>query len=173
MFYLSRIRTTERIKPKELKLDIKETIFKKIKEKYEGLCSPEFGDILYITKITNIEGGEISWGDGEVIFDVEFEALTLNFTQNETVICVADEIDNLGIFANLGGFKGLIHISQIFEGKAEFDRSSGKIKSESGEEIKLRDVLRAKITGVSIRDNVTNSRIHLTMRQPGLGKVVK
>jgi DNA-directed RNA polymerase subunit RpoE len=172
MFYLAKLKTTERISPNQLDENIENLLLNILKEKYEGKCYSDLGNLLYIFKISNIEGGDICYGNGDVLFDVEFEALIQTFTQNETVICVAHELSNFGIFANTGCFKGLIHISQIFDGRAVFDQSDMKIKKEnSNEEIVQGDILRAKITGVSIYNNVMNSKIHMTMRQPGLGKL--
>jgi DNA-directed RNA polymerase subunit E' len=111
-------------------------------------------------------------GDGAIYQQVTFEALTYKPEVHEVVDAVVCDIVEFGAFCHIGPLDALIHKSQIMDDKVIIDvenkRMEGKEKKKS---LKLGDKVRVRIVTVSLNEmNPRESKIGLTMRQPGLGK---
>ena len=72
-----------------------------------------------------------------------------------------------------GPLDGLLHISQIMDDHIEVDLKNERlIGKETKRELRIDDKVRARIVAISINErNPRESKIGLTMRQPGLGKL--
>ena len=62
----------------------------------------------------------------------------------------------------------MIHISQTMDDYVSFSKSGELHGKETKKNLKVNDKCRARLIAISYRD-VTNPKIGLTMRQPGLG----
>ena len=83
------------------------------------------------------------------------------------------DVVEFGVFVRLGPLDGLIHISQIMDDYVSYDpKREAIIGKETGRVIEKGDKVRARIVAVSLREaRKRGSKIALTMRQPGLGKL--
>ena len=70
---------------------------------------------------------------------------------------------------NLGVMKGMIHISQTMDDYVSFSTSGTLLGKDSKRILKKKDSCLARIVAVSYKGDQT--KIGLTMRQPGLGKL--
>jgi len=83
------------------------------------------------------------------------------------------DVVEFGIFVRLGPLDGLVHISQIMDDYVSYDpKNEMMVGRDTGKIIKKGDIVRARIIAVSLRETKKRgSKIALTMRQPGLGKI--
>ena len=81
------------------------------------------------------------------------------------------EIAEFGAFVRIGPIDGLVHVSQITNDFLSFDRKAQAfISKRSGRTLKKGDVVFAKISTISMKNSVKDSKIALTMKPEGLGK---
>jgi len=83
------------------------------------------------------------------------------------------DIVNFGAFVRFSVLEGLLHISQVMDDRFDIDLDGKRlIGKDSKKELRVNDKVRVRIVSLSINDeNLRDSRIGLTMRQPGLGKL--
>jgi DNA-directed RNA polymerase subunit E' len=80
------------------------------------------------------------------------------------------EILEFGAFMRLGPMDGLVHVSQITNDFINFDKKNRTLAGKESKNIlKEKDLAKARIITLSSKSDVT--KIGLTMRQPGLGKL--
>ncbi|MEM4602135.1 MAG: S1 RNA-binding domain-containing protein, partial [Desulfurococcaceae archaeon] len=80
-------------------------------------------------------------------------------------------VTRAGIYVNLGVIDGFIHINQVADEKVVFDAARGSLLlEESRKYVEKGDKVRARVyvTGIMPGKGI---RIHMTMRQPGMGKL--
>jgi len=111
-------------------------------------------------------------GDGAGYFDVEFEVLLFKPEVNEVVDGEVTEIVEFGAFVRLGPLDGLVHVSQVANDYLSYDkRTQSLVGRQTKKSLKKGDFVRAKVATVSLKDSVISSKIALTMRPEGLGKL--
>ena len=83
------------------------------------------------------------------------------------------EIVAFGAFVAIGPLDGLLHISQITDEYISYDEKGEKlVTKDTGKTLGEGDKLRARIVAISLNEmDPGDSKIGLTMRQPGLGKL--
>jgi len=83
------------------------------------------------------------------------------------------EIVEFGAFVEIGPLDGLLHISQITDEYISYDEKGAKlVTKDTGRTLGEGDKLRARIVAISLNErDPSDSKIGLTMRQPGLGKL--
>lgn len=139
---------------------------------YEGKLDKDQGTILAITNIKDIGDGTVIPGDGAAFHDVTFEALAFKPEIHEIIDGEVVEIVEFGAFIRFGSLDGLIHVSQITDDFIIYDKKRGAlVGKESNKTLEVADKVRARVVAVSLNsDKSKESKINLTMRQPGLGK---
>ncbi|BDC35615.1 MAG: DNA-directed RNA polymerase [Candidatus Methanoliparum thermophilum] len=162
-----------RVPPDRIYGDTRTAIKEELKKKLEGRIEQNAGLILTINEILDIDNGHILFGDAGVYFNVKFSALAYEPLEQEIVEGEVIDVVKFGIFVNIGPFDGLVHISQISGGYISYDEKNARlIEKDSKRSITVRDIVRARITTVSINEfDVRSTKINLTMRQPYLGKL--
>jgi DNA-directed RNA polymerase subunit E' len=140
---------------------------------YEGKLDKDLGMLIAITDIKEIKRGSIIPGDGAAYHNTVFEALSIKPELHEIVDGEVVEIVEFGAFVRFGPLDGLIHVSQITDDYISYDsKRSALIGKESGKVLEVGDKVRARVVAVSLNPERTKeSKINLTMRQPGLGKL--
>ena len=79
-----------------------------------------------------------------------------------------------GAFVRLGPIDCLAHVSQVANEFLNYDKKNlCLVGKNSKKTIKKGDMVRAKVATVSFKDTIPNSKIALTMRPEGLGKITK
>ncbi|MEK6923631.1 MAG: DNA-directed RNA polymerase [Candidatus Micrarchaeota archaeon] len=143
-----------------------------LREEYERTVRREHGIIVSLHNAAIQSKGRVIPGDGAAYFDVEFDALVFNPQVNEIIQGEVSEVVEFGVFVRMGPIDGLVHVSQVADDFFTFDKKKGVIVGRKSKAVvKKGDVVKAKIATVSFKDNIPNSKIALTMRPTGLGRV--
>lgn len=172
MYKLVTFKESVRIPPALFGLKLNNAALQMIREKHERSLHSEEGVIVCINKAKIVSPGRIIHGDGAGYFDVDFEALTFKPEVNEVIDGEVTEIVEFGAFIRLGPLDGLVHVSQVANDYLSYDkRTQSLIGKQTKKSLKKGDFVRAKIATVSLKDSVISSKIALTMRPEGLGKL--
>ena len=169
MFYKIHVRDHIRVPPELFGMDVNESVLVRVKKKYDGYISKELGVVIDVSEIKDIKEGIIIPGDGAAYYDSDFELLSFKPELQETMMGKIRDIADFGAFINLGPIDGMIHISQTMDDFVSFGKDKVLLGKDSKRSLKVGDKCRARIIAVSYKD-ITNPKIALTMRQPGLGK---
>ena len=159
-----------RVPPDLFGLEVKESVVKRLKRKYEGFISKDLGIIIDVKDVKTIGEGVIIPGDGASYYDTTFELLTFKPEMQEVVLGKIKDIADFGAFINLGPIEGMIHVSQTMDDFVSFSKEKVLSGKESKKTLKVGDKCRARIIAVSFKD-VANPKLGLTMRQPYLGRL--
>ncbi|KAA0002695.1 MAG: DNA-directed RNA polymerase [Thermoplasmata archaeon] len=172
MYYMVKIKNTIRIPPSEMTEDLDEVSKKIVQDEFEGTMDKEYGLIVMTQNVKRIGEGRILHGDGAIYQQVEFEALTFKPELHEVVDGIVCDIVEFGAFCHIGPLDALVHKSQIMDDKIIVDVENRRMEGkESKKVLKAGDKIRARIVTLSLNEmNPRESKIGLTMRQPGLGK---
>lgn len=171
MFYVCTLRDTVRVPPNRLSGDLKKAVLEQLKEEYEGIVDEDIGVVVAILSVKETGEGKIIWGDGGVYVDTVFEALTYVPLLQEVVDGFVTDITEFGAFVRIGPLDGLVHVSQITDDFVRYDPSIPAFLAREGKRVlRIGDMVRARIVTVSLRESIADTKVGLTMRQPGLGK---
>ncbi len=170
MFYKTTVKDHIRVPPAFFNDDLKTSILKVVKEKYEGYISQEIGVVIDVSKIDEIGEGIIIPGDGASYYNSTFDLLTFKPEMHEVLNGSIKDIADFGAFVNLGPIDGMIHVSQTMDDFVTFSKEKVLNGRDSKRSLKVGDLCRARVVAVSFKD-ITNPKLGLTMRQPGLGKL--
>jgi DNA-directed RNA polymerase subunit E' len=165
--------STIRIPPEYLGDEINQTIELLTHLNFEGKMDNKNNLTVLVTNIESQGQGKIVHGDGAVYQMVKYEALVFEPQLHEIVYGTVCEILKFGAFIRFGPLDGLLHISQIMDDHIDVDIENERlVGKETKRDLKVGDRVRARIVSISINErNPRESRIGLTMRQPGLGKI--
>ena len=171
MYELATFVESVRIPPNLFGKKMNDAAAQMLREQYERTVQKEFGVIVSLHNAKISGKGRIIPGDGAAYFDVEFDAVVYNPKVNEIVIGEVSEIVEFGAFVRLGPIDGLVHVSQVADDFFTYDKKKLiLVGRKSKATIKKGDIVKAKIATVSMKDNIPNSKIALTMRPGGLGR---
>ncbi len=166
-----------RVPPTEFGKPLEDIALSQLKSRYEGKVLREVGYIVAVLNVKVGREGKIVFGDGGTYHRAVFTMLAFMPLDGEVVEGVVENAREMGMLVRIGPILGFINKIHIMDDpNIFFDAST---KSYIGERTKRRvsvgDVVRARITGVSFTtpregtDLLT--RVTLTMRSPGLGKL--
>ncbi|MBU1197181.1 DNA-directed RNA polymerase [Candidatus Micrarchaeota archaeon] len=174
MYKLVTFEDTVRVPPALFGMKMNQAAQRILREKYERAVDKGRGIILGVFN-SKIKGdGKILPGDGSAYFDVQYDALVFNLEVNEVVEGEVSEIVEFGAFVRMGPIDGLMHVSQVANEFLAYDKKQQcLVGRESKKTIRKADALRAKVATVSFKDTIPNSKVALTMRPTGLGKLAK
>ncbi|RME55435.1 DNA-directed RNA polymerase [Candidatus Woesearchaeota archaeon] len=168
MFYEIEVKGHIRVHPKHFSKDTKEAVMESLKEQFSGFVSKDFGFVLSVIDVKNIQGGILIPGDGAAYYESLFSLLCFKPELNEVVLGKISDITDFGAFINIGPVDGMIHVSQSMDDFVSFSKSNVLTGKDSNKVLKVGDPCRARIIAVSFKD-ITNPKIGLTMRQHRLG----
>lgn len=173
MYKMEKKRDTIRIPPDRLDENLKEAAKEIAKEELEGDIYEENKLVILATNVDRVGEGKVVHGDGGVYQDVEYDALYFELKEQELILGYLCEVLQFGGFVRFGPLDGLLHISQIMNDKVEVDQGNQRlVGKETGDSLTIDDEIRARIVTVSVNDrNPRESKIGMTMRQTGLGKL--
>jgi len=162
-----------RIEPSQMGKPLENAVEVSLRNKYEAVVDKALGTIVAILSIDTIGEGHILAGDGSVYYDVAFDAIVFKPEMQEIMEGEVVEIVKFGAFLSLGPFDGLLHVSQITNEYISYDEKNARLVSkESDKSLGEGDHVRARIIAVSLNEKEPReSKIGLTMRQTGLGKI--
>jgi DNA-directed RNA polymerase subunit E' len=162
-----------RVPPERLGDDLQVVVKEVLQEKLEGRMDKKMGMFIAILEVTDIKEGRIMIGDAGVYYDTIFDALVFRPKMQEIVEGEVVEIVEFGAFVEIGPLDGLLHISQITDEYISYDEKGVKlVTKDTGRTLGEGDRLRGRIVAISLNErDPGDSKIGLTMRQPGLGKL--
>lgn len=172
MYRIVQMSDTVSIPPERMTDDLNTTIAQLVQESFEGTLSKHNGIVVLTQKVTPDGEGQVIHGDGKIYQRVTFDALTFKPESGETVDGIVAEVVEFGAFVHIGPLDALVHMSQVMNdfmtADIQNERLTGK---ESGRFLDIMDNVRARVVTASLNElSPRESKIGLTMRQPGLGK---
>jgi len=172
MYYTTTVRDTVRVDPKYFSKDLKEAVVEIVREKYERRVDKNFGIVLCVWNAREIGEGKVIPGDGASYHEATFDLLSYKPELNEVFEGEVSEIVEFGAFVRMGPVDGLVHLSQITNDFLSFDKKiPAFVGKQSKKIIKKGDDVLAKISTVSMKNSIPETKIGLTMRPEGLGKL--
>lgn len=171
MYYVKEIEDKVRVTPDLFKEKTKNAVNRILRNEYERRMFKDFGVVLAVFDTDILSDGLVIPGDAGAYYRVKFKALTFMPYINEVYETEIKDLVDFGAFASLGPLQGLVHISQIGNEKFFHNKKLKKISSKSGKKsVKKGDACLIKVSTVSLKMNMSDTKIGLTMRAPGLGK---
>ncbi|MEM0094424.1 MAG: DNA-directed RNA polymerase [Candidatus Micrarchaeaceae archaeon] len=171
MYYIYTVKDTIRITPEYFNEDPIKAATEILQKKYERVLDKDLGVLLAVYNVRDISEGEILPEDPAIYHTVTFDVLTFNLEIEEVVVGEVSELAEFGCFVRIGPMDGLVHISQIADEFMTFDRKANMFISKSTKRmLKKGDIVYAKVSTISMKNNIKESKIALTMRPEGLGK---
>lgn len=171
MYYVKTIEERIRILPKLLGNELNSAVLGMLRDKFERRIFKETGLILSVDNIQVLSDGLVIPGDNGIYYNVRLDALCFMPYVNEVYVGEVKETVEFGAFVSMGALQGLLHISQLGKEKFFFDKKSKALVSKDKKGIKKGDQVIVKVSTVSLKGAVTDTKIGLTMRPDGLGKV--
>ncbi len=173
MYQIVEMEDTVRIPPHLLGADQDEISRDLVQRSFEGRLNKKYGFTVLASGVERLGEGRVIHGDGAVYQRVKFNALSFKPEVGEVVEGTVCEVVEFGAFVRFGPLDGLLHMSQIMNDYLNVDLGNERLTGkETGRSLALGDRVRARLVTVSL--NVLSprvSKIGLTMRQPGLGKI--
>jgi DNA-directed RNA polymerase subunit E' len=162
-----------RVPPERLGDDLRVVIKEMLQDRLEGRMDKKVGMFIAIQDIVDVKEGRIMIGDAGVYYETIFDALVFRPKMQEIVEGGVVEIVEFGAFVEIGPLDGLLHISQITDEYISYDEKGAKlVTKDTGRTLGEGDKVRARIVAISLNErDPGDSKIGLTMRQPGLGKL--
>jgi len=171
MYAIISMKDTVRVPPKEFGGKLKDSILKILKTEYEGIVDESIGVIVAVLEVDKVGEGKVIPGDGAAYYETEYNAVVYKPEIKEIVEGTITEITEFGAFVRTGPIEGLIHVSQIMNDYINYDAKGSRfVGKESNKKLGLEDEVIARIATCSLKGNIPNSKLGLTMRQTGLGK---
>ncbi|MEN4006758.1 MAG: DNA-directed RNA polymerase [Methanobacteriaceae archaeon] len=169
---MSRIEDTVRVPPVLFDEPLEDVTFKLLNENYVGKIDKKLGLMVTVKEVEEIGVGRVIMGDGAAYHDVTFQALFFKPELQEIVEGEVIEITEFGAFVRMGPMDGLVHVSQVTDDYINHDAKRGALLGkESKKTLEEGNKVRARIVALSLKGKSSKeTKIGLTMRQPGLGR---
>ncbi len=172
MYRLVTFEDSVRIPPNLFGMNLNQAALKILRDRNERTVDKNLGIVLGVFHAKIKGDGKILPGDGAAYFDVQYQSLVFTLEVNEVLEGEVSEIVEFGAFVRLGPIDGLLHVSQVANEFLSYDRKQQcLVGRESKKTVKKGDALRCKIATVSFKDTIPNSKVALTMRPAGMGKL--
>jgi len=171
MYALCKIRDTVRVPPKDFSSKLEESVLKMVQEEYEGIVDEDLGVVVAVTGAGDIGEGKVIPGDGAAYYDATLDLLVYKPVLQEVVEGEVSEITEFGAFVRVGPIEGLVHVSQVMDDFINYEpKSTSFVGRKTNKKLFKEETVLARVVTASLKGNVSNSKIGLTMRQPYLGK---
>ncbi|MDD3985141.1 MAG: DNA-directed RNA polymerase [Methanobacterium sp.] len=172
MYLVSKIEDTVRIPPNKFSDPLENVAIEILNESYVGKIDKKLGLMVTVKEIEEIGTGKVIMGDGAAYHDVLFTALFFKPELHEIVEGEVIEITEFGAFIRIGPMDGLVHVSQVTDDYINYEGKRGTlIGKESKKSLEEGNKVRARIVALSLKGKSSKeTKIGLTMRQPGLGR---
>jgi DNA-directed RNA polymerase subunit E' len=165
------INDTFKLPPEHFGENLEEVAASVLQRKYEGMIDKEMGVIVSVYDVRDVSDGVVYPGDPSTHHNARFDVLSYLPVVDEVIVGEVSELAEFGVFVRIGPMEGLVHVSQMANDFLSFDRKVPSFVSrKSGKTIKKGDTVFAKISTVSMKKTVKDSKVALTMKPDGLGK---
>ncbi len=170
MFFEIEVKGHIRVDPSLFSENTKEAVMNSLDKQFDGFISRDLGVVLGVTDIEDIKEGIIIAGDGAAFYETKFKVISFKPELQEVVMGKISDITDFGAFITIGPIDGMIHVSQTMDDFVNFSKSNVLTGKESGKNLKVGELCRARIIAVSYKD-ISNPKIGLTMRQHRMGSL--
>lgn len=172
MYRIIQMSDTVRIPPERMTDDLGNTISELVQKSFEGRLNKTHGITVLTTAVRPDGHGQVIHGDGAIYQKVAFDALVFKPDNQEVVDGIVAEVVEFGAFVHIGPLDALTHMSQVMNDFMTADVHNERlIGKETGRTLEVGENVRARIVTASLNElSPRESKIGLTMRQPGLGK---
>ncbi len=159
------------VSPLNLSGDLKDILKEQLSIDYNGVIDKDIGLIVGITDVLEYSEGEIIPGDSDVFFKVKFRVISFLPKIHEIIPGRITQAIDFGAFINIGPFDGLCHVSQVMPDFNSYNPElPGFFAKESKKTLVIEDKVLTRISNISFKKTIAETKIGLTMRQTGLGK---
>lgn len=171
MYYKVRLTDKVRVPPNRFGEDLYRVVLSVLEEQLEGSIDRDIGIFIAVSDVIEVGEGELVPGDGAVYYDVTFDAIVLRLGLQEVIEGIVVETTTFGAFVSLGPIDAMLHVSQVSDEFINYDEKNGRlICQDSKRTLGVGDVVRVRVVTMSLSEREPReSKIGLTMRQPGLG----
>jgi DNA-directed RNA polymerase subunit E' len=169
MFYLLEVEDHVRVEPKHFGLPTNEAIERQLGESFVDKVNKEFGFVITVVSVDEVEDGVLIPGDGAAFYKSKFKIVSWKPELHELVYGTISEITNFGAFMQIGPAQGMIHISQTMDDYVSLNKTGTLSGKSSKRNLAKGDDCMARVVAISYKSG--EPKIGLTMRQPGLGKL--
>jgi DNA-directed RNA polymerase subunit E' len=171
MYYVLTCKDRVRLPAQYFSMKLEDALTQILREKYERRIDREAGVVLAVWNSKAAGDGVVIPGDNAAYYDVQFDVLAYQPQVNEIVESEVAELVEFGAFLALGPMEGLVHLSQIANDFLTYNKKTVSFTGrESKKSLKKSDHVYAKISTVSMKGSIPETKIGLTMRPDGLGK---
>lgn len=171
MYYVLSCKDKIRLPAQFFSMKLEDALTQILREKYERRIDKDAGIVLALWDVKPAGDGVVIAGDNAAYYEVCFDVLAYHPVINEVVETEVSEIVEFGAFLTLGPLEGLVHLSQIANDFLTYNKKSQCFTGrESKKSLKKGDHVYAKISTVSMKNSIPETKIGLTMRPEGLGK---
>ncbi len=172
MYKIYSVKDMFKMPPASFGDDLEKVALEELSRRYESTVDKDMGILITVFNVRNVGEGMIYPNDPSTHHDVEFDVLVYVPQVEEVVAGEVSELAEFGAFVKIGPIDGLVHVSQITNEFLNFDRKIPAFTSRrSNLSLKKGDFVYAKISTVSLKGTIKDSKIALTMRPEGLGKL--
>ena len=172
MYRIVQMSDTVRIPPERMTDDLQATISELVQRSFEGRLTKTNGITVLTTNVKPDGEGQVIHGDGAIYQKVAFDAMVFKPDNQEVVDGIVAEVVEFGAFVHIGPLDALVHMSQVMNDFMTADVANERlVGKESGRTLEVGENVRARIVTASLNElSPRESKIGLTMRQPGMGK---
>jgi len=172
MFYVIDVEDVVGIPPSTFGADLNLVLKGLLNDEKIGKVDKDIGVVLGVVKINKTGSAKIIPGDSNAYVDVDYSLLAFRPDLQNVYEGQIKEVAEFGAFMGLGPFDALIHVSQLMNDFVSFDaKNKNFVGKESNNILSKGDNVFARVVSVSYKANSVQSKIGLTMRQNGLGKL--
>ena len=171
MYYVLTCKDKVRLPAQLFALKLEDALTQILRDKYERRVDKDAGVVLSLWNVKPEGDGLVIAGDNAAYYEVAFDVLAYHPLVNEVIETDVSEIVEFGAFLSLGPMEGLVHLSQIANDFLTYNKKTQAFTGrESKKVFRKGDHVFAKISTVSMKNNIPETKIGLTMRPDGLGK---
>lgn len=171
MYFVLSCKDKVRLPAQFFSMKLEDALMQILREKYERRIDKDAGVVLALWNVKAAGDGVVIAGDNAAYYEVGFDVLAYHPMVNEIVETEVSEVVEFGAFLTLGPIEGLVHLSQIANDFLTFNKKTQSFTGrESKKSLKKGDHVFAKISTVSMKGSIPETKIGLTMRPDGLGK---
>lgn len=171
MYFVLTCKDKVRLPAQFFSMKLEDALTQILREKYERRIDKDAGVVLALWNVKPDGDGMVIAGDNAAYYEVAFDVLAYHPLVNEVIESDVSEIVEFGTFLALGPMEGLVHLSQIANDFLTYNKKTMSFTGrESKKSLKKGDHVFAKISTVSMKGSIPETKIGLTMRPDGLGK---
>lgn len=171
MYFVLTCKDKVRLPAQLFALKLEDALTQILREKYERRVDKDAGIVLSLWNAKPAGDGIVIAGDNAAYYEVVFDVLAYHPLVNEVIETEISEIVEFGAFLTLGPMEGLVHLSQIANDFLTYNKKTQAFTGrESKKILRKGDHVFSKISTVSMKNNIPETKIGLTMRPDGLGK---